>query len=54
MSEQLQNEWKSPRQIEQELKAYRNSRFEYWMKRVDNGELTEEEAMLACKEELGE
>lgn len=45
-------EWKSPRRVEEEVKAYRAKRFEYYMKLSDDGILTEEEAIQACREEL--
>ncbi len=50
MTEQL--EWKSPRKLEEEIKAYKAGRFEYYMKLADDGVLTEEEAMQACQEEF--
>ena len=49
MTEKL--EWKSPRKVEEEIKAYKNERFEYYMKLADDGVLTEE-AMQACQEEF--
>jgi len=45
-------EWKSPRKVEEEIKAYRAGRFEYYMKLADDGILSEAEAIQACKDEL--
>ena len=45
-------EWKSPRKVEEEIKAYKAGRFEYYMKLADDGTLTEEEAIQACQDEF--
>lgn len=45
-------EWKSPRRVEEEVKAYRAKRFEYYMKLSDDGMMTEAEAIQACQDEL--
>ena len=48
----LEQTWKSPRQIEEEIKEYKRTRFEYYMSEVDNGRLTRELAIAALGEEL--
>lgn len=44
--------WKSPRQIEQEVREYRAKRFEDYMCLVDEGELTLALACAALREEV--
>lgn len=45
-------EWKSPRKIEEEVNVYRRKRFEDYMARVDEGELTLALACTALREEI--
>lgn len=45
-------QWKSPRKIEEEVKAYKAKRFEDYMEMVDRGELTRELAITALREEM--
>jgi hypothetical protein len=44
--------WKSPRAIEEELKAYRIARFERQMQLVDSGQLPRAIALTALQEEF--
>lgn len=44
--------WESPRAIEAKVSAYRAKRFEDYMGRVDAGELTQELALVALREEI--
>lgn len=48
----MAEEWKSPRKIEEEVKEYREKRFEDYMQMVDGGELTRELAFTALREEI--
>lgn len=48
----MAEEWKSPRKIEEEVKEYREKRFEDYMQMVDRGELTRELAFTALREEI--
>lgn len=48
----MEREWKSPRQIEAELKAYQLKRFEDYMAQVDQGKLERSIALTALREEL--
>ena len=48
----MAEQWKSPRKIEEEVKAYRSQRFEDYMQQVDRGELTREIALTALREEI--
>lgn len=48
----MEQEWKSPRKIEEEVKEYRLKRFEDYMVMVDKGELTRELAFTALREEI--
>lgn len=45
------SEWKSPRKVEEEIKAYRRKRFEAYMEAADNGELSRELAIAAFRDE---
>ena len=47
-----QPEWKSPRKIEEEVRAYQSKRFEDYMAMVDRGELEREIALTALRQEL--
>lgn len=44
--------FKSPRKVEEELKVYRNQRFESYMAMADRGELTRALAIAAFRDEL--
>ena len=46
------SEWKSPRRIEADIKAYRSHRFEDYMSQVDEGSLEQVIAIAALREEL--
>lgn len=48
----MEKEWKSPRRIAEEEKAYRHKRFESYMSMVDRGELSRELAIQALREEI--
>ena len=48
----MTEEWKSPRKIEEEIKLYKRSRFEFYMEEVDNGKLERELALAALREEI--
>lgn len=48
----MEQEWKSPRKVDEELKAYKEKRFEDYMQMVDRGELSRELALTAFREEL--
>ena len=48
-----QPEWKSPRRVEAEIRAYRHQRFEDYMVMEDRGELTRALALTALREEMG-
>lgn len=45
-------QWKSPRLIAEEERQYLYHRFEYFMGLVDDGILTEEEAVETLKQEI--
>ena len=44
--------WKSPRKIEEEVKAYYHERFEWYMQRVDVGEISLEDAIVELRNEI--
>lgn len=44
--------WKSPRRIEEEVKEYYHTRFEWYMQRVDNSEILLEDAITELKREI--
>jgi len=44
--------WKSPRKIEEEIKEYYHTRFEWYMQRVDDGELLLDEAIAELRSEI--
>lgn len=44
--------WKSPRKIEEEVTAYKRTRFEYYMLEADEGRLPRALAITALREEL--
>ena len=44
--------WKSPRKVEEEVKQYKRSRFEWYMTQEDDGKMTRELAITALREEL--
>lgn len=44
--------WKSPRRIEEDVRAYRHKRFEDYMQMEDRGELTRALAITALREEM--
>ena len=48
----MAEEWKSPRKREEEVKEYREKRFEDYMQMVARGELTRELAFTALREEI--
>lgn len=48
----MAEQWKSPRKREEEVKEYRQKRFEDYMSMVDRGELTREIAITALREEI--
>ena len=41
--------WKSTRKIEEEIKKYYNTMFEWYMQRVDDGELLLDEAIAELR-----
>ena len=43
--------WKSPREIDEEVRLYKLSRFEHFMSQVDDGTMTEAEALEAIRAE---
>jgi hypothetical protein len=45
-------QWKSPRKIEEEVRAYRSKRFEDYMKMEDRGEIERSIAITALREEI--
>ena len=47
-------EWQSPRKIEEDRKQYLRKRFEYFMSLVDDGTLSEEEAIDTLRSEIEE
>ena len=48
----MTEQWKSPRKIEEEVKAYRAKRFEDYMQMEDRGEITRELAIAALRQEI--
>lgn len=46
----MTEQWKSPRKIEEEVKAYRAKRFEDYMQMEDRGEITRELAIAALRQ----
>jgi hypothetical protein len=48
----MEQEWKSPRKIEEEVKQYRSKRFEDYMVMADEGKLTRALAITALREEI--
>lgn len=44
--------WKSPRKIEEEIKKYYHTRFEWYMQRVDDGELELDQAIEELRSEI--
>jgi len=48
----MEQEWKSPRKIEEEIREYKLKRFEDYMSMVDRGELAREIAITALREEI--
>ena len=44
--------WKSPRKKEEEIKEYYHTRFEWYMQRVDDGELLLDEAIAELRSEI--
>lgn len=44
--------WKSPRKIEEEVKEYYHQRFEWYMERVDFGDISLEDAIVELKSEI--
>lgn len=44
--------WKSPRKIEEEVREYHKERFEWYMQRVDVGEISLEDAILELRSEI--
>lgn len=44
-------QWKSPRKIEEEIRFYLQSRFEYHYKRWEDGEITREEMIEMMNKE---
>jgi len=49
---EMEKEWKSPRRIAEEDRAYRHRRFESYMRMADRGELSRELAIQALREEI--
>ena len=45
-------EWQSPRKIEEDRRQYLYKRFEYFMSMVDDGIMSEEDAMDALRQEI--
>ena len=43
---------KSPRKIEEEVREYHKERFEWYMQRVDVGEISLEDAILELRSEI--
>lgn len=48
----MDEEWKSPRKIEEEVRDYRLKRFEDYMVMADEGKLPRELALAAFRDEL--
>jgi hypothetical protein len=44
--------WKSPRQVDEDLRDYTRRRFELYMMMVERGELTQTLALTALREEI--
>lgn len=44
--------WKSPRRVEEEVRDYKRSRFEWYMTEADEGRMERALALTALKEEM--
>lgn len=48
----MEQEWKSPRKIEEEVRDYKRSRFEWYMTQADEGRMERALALTALREEI--
>lgn len=48
----MKEQWKSPRKIDEEVRCYKRSRFEWYMNEADEGRIERTLALTALQEEL--